>query len=118
MTGEKTTTIRKLWKKPLNVGDRLHCYWNLVSKERKKLFEAEITDVEVVEYKDLIKNDELALEEGYKDIEELQKEFKRLYPDLYDNTKFQVIRFRKLPLEKWEGKKIDEKAMVTKRADI
>ncbi len=36
ITGKKTMTIRKLWKNPLKVGDRLHCYWNLVSKEKKE----------------------------------------------------------------------------------
>lgn len=55
ITGQKTTTIRKLWKKPLSPGDRLHCYWNLVSKERRKLFEAEVTSVEIVKFRDLIK---------------------------------------------------------------
>ncbi|HNS26354.1 MAG TPA: ASCH domain-containing protein, partial [Methanobacteriaceae archaeon] len=118
ITGKKTTTIRKLWKKPLKVGDTLHCYWNHVSKERRKLFEAEITDVEVIDYIHLKNNDELAREEGYSDAKELRKEFRRLYPDVDDDTKFQIIRFRKLPIEEWEGQKIDEKAMVTKRADI
>ena len=107
-----------MWKKPLNVGDRLHCYWNLVSKERRKLFEAEITDIEVIDYIDLKNNDKLAREEGYNDALKLQKEFRRLYPEVKDDTKFQIIRFRKLPIEEWEGQKIDEKDMVTKRADI
>ena len=34
ITGKKTRTIRKAWKTPLKVGDRLYCYWNLVSKEK------------------------------------------------------------------------------------
>jgi tetratricopeptide (TPR) repeat protein len=119
ITGQKTTTIRKLWKKPLSPGDRLHCYWNLVSKERRKLFEAEVTSVEIVKFRDLIKNDALAREEGFKDASELEKEFRRMYPDCTeDDSPFQVIRFKKLPIEEWEGKKIDEKAMITKRADI
>jgi len=119
ITGEKTTTIRKLWKKPLLVGDRLHCYWNLVSKERKKLFEAEVTEVEVVKFKDLIRSDELAREEGFQDAKELETDFRKIYPEhTQDDSLFQVIRFRKLPMEEWEGSKIDEKAMITKRADI
>jgi len=61
ITGQKTATIRKLWKKPLSPGDRLHCYWNLVSKERKKLFEATVTDVEVVKFGELVKNDSSSL---------------------------------------------------------
>ena len=37
ITGKKTRTIRKAWKTPLKVGDRLYCYWNLVSKEKMKM---------------------------------------------------------------------------------
>ena len=38
ITNKKAMTVRKLWKTPLKVGDRLHCYWNLASKEKKKIF--------------------------------------------------------------------------------
>ncbi len=119
ITGRKTATIRKLWKKPLSIGDRLHCYWNLVSKERKKLFEAVVTDVEVVKFGELIKNDSMAQEEGYASAKELEADFKKLYPDDTSySSLFQIIRFKKLPIEDWEGKKIDEKSMISKRADI
>lgn len=119
ITGKKTTTIRKLWKKPLSRGDRLHCYWNLVSKEREKLFEAEVLDVEIAEFKDIIEDDDLAREEGFSNASQLEAEFRRLYPeDTDDGSLFQIIRFRKYPVEEWEGEKIDEKAMITKRADI
>ena len=37
ITGKKTRTIRKAWKTPLKVGDRLYCYWNLVFKEKMKI---------------------------------------------------------------------------------
>ena len=43
-------TIRKLWKTPLKVGDRLHCYWNLASKEKKN--DQTVDAVEVVRCKD------------------------------------------------------------------
>ena len=46
ITGKKTRTIRKTWKTPLKKGDRLYCYWNLVSKEKMKIFEAIVTDVQ------------------------------------------------------------------------
>ena len=48
ITGKKTRTIRKAWKTPLKVGDRLYCYWNLVSKEKMKIFEAFVTDIETM----------------------------------------------------------------------
>lgn len=118
ITGEKNMTIRKLWKKPLKVGDRLHCYWNLISKERQKVFEAEVTSVEIIKFKDLIKDDKLAQEDGFKDAEELKREFERIYGELDDETKFQIIRFKRLPINEWEGEKIDQKAMIIQKADI
>ncbi len=118
ITGKKTITIRQLWKKPLSTGDRLHCYWNLISKEREKLFEAEVIDVDVLKFKNLKENDDLIHEEGFNNVQELESEFKKLYPDINDDSLFQVIRFRKLPINEWEGKKIDEKALISKRADI
>ena len=46
-------------------------------------------------------------------------DFIKMYPeDTGDSSLFQVIRFKKLPIDEWEGKKIDEKSMITKRADI
>jgi tetratricopeptide (TPR) repeat protein len=119
ITQKKNMTIRKLWKNPLKVGDRLHCYWNLVSKEKKKVFEAKVTKVDLIKFKDLKNNDKLALEEGYSDAKEMTKEFKKMYvADIQDDDVFQIIYFEKLDIEDWVGDKIDEKAMITQRADI
>ena len=42
-----------------------------------------------------------------------------MYPEhVNDESLYQVIRFFKLPIEEWEGTQINEKAMITKRADI
>lgn len=119
ITGKQKMTIRKLWKKPLKKGDRLHCYWNLVSKERKKIFEATVTDVKLIEFSELIKNDKLAQEEGYRDAADMEKEFKKMYIEkIKDSDMFQIIYFEKLPVDKWEGEKINEKSMITQRADM
>ena len=100
-------------------GDRLHCYWNLVSKEREKLFEAEVTGVEIMKFGDILQNEDLIREEGFEDASGLEVEFRKLYPDhTKEDSLFQVIKFRRLPREEWEGRKIDEKARITKRADI
>ena len=40
LTGKKRQTIRKLRKHPIMVGDRLHLYWKLRTKECRKLGEA------------------------------------------------------------------------------
>ena len=79
ITGKKRRTIRKLWKTPLKKGDRLYCYWNLVSKEKMKIFEAIVTDVEDIAFEDIIDNDDVAREEGFKDSKEMLKEFKKMY---------------------------------------
>ncbi|MDO5850477.1 MAG: tetratricopeptide repeat protein [Methanobacteriaceae archaeon] len=119
ITNKEAMTIRKLWKNPLKKGDRLHCYWNLVSKEKKKIFEAEVTDVKTIKYSELKNNDKLAQEEGYEDAKEMVKEFKKMYLNkLSDDDLFQIIYFRKLDIDKWKGEKIDQKAMITQRADI
>ncbi len=119
ITGKKTMTIRKLWKNPLKKGDRLYCYWNLVSKEKKKIFEAVVENVELIKYINLKDNDELAQKEGYRDAKEMVKEFKKMYVGKITNDEmFQIITFKKLDIDDWKGKKIDEKAMITQRADI
>lgn len=119
ITGKKNLTIRKLWKTPLKIGDRLHCYWNLVSKEKRKIFEAEVTGIELIKFKDLKENDEIAKQEGYEDSKSMIKEFKKMYAsNIKNDDVFQIIYFKKLDIEDWEGEKIDEKAMISQRADI
>ena len=76
ITGKKRRTIRKLWKSPLKKGDRLYCYWNLVSKEKMKIFEAIVTGVEDISFDDIIGNDEIAHDEGFANSDEMLKEFK------------------------------------------
>ena len=78
ITGKKTRTIRKAWKNPLKVGDRLYCYWNLVSKEKMKIFEAFVTKIEDISFDDIKGNDELARQEGFKDSKDMLKEFKKM----------------------------------------
>ena len=119
ITGKKTRTIRKAWKTPLKVGDRLYCYWNLVSKEKMKIFEAFVTKIEDIPFEDIKDNDELAVEEGFKDSKDMLREFKKMYGGrINPNENFQIIYFEKINIDDWKGDKIDEKAMITKRADI
>ena len=119
ITHKKNITIRKLWKTPLEKGDRLYCYWNLVSKEKKKIFEAVVLDVELISFKELKDNDSLAKEEGYSDAVEMVKELKKTYAvDIGDEEIFQIIHFEKLDVDDWIGDKINEKVMITQRADI
>ena len=119
ITGHKTRTIRKAWKTPLKVGDRLYCYWNLVSKEKMKIFEAFVTDVEDISFDQIKDNEKLALEEGFESAKDMMREFKKMYgTHIKDSEKFQIIYFEKIHIDDWKGDKIDEKAMITKRADI
>ena len=100
ITGKKTRTIRKTWKNPLKVGDRLYCYWNLVSKEKMKIFEAKVTDVEDISFEEIMSNEELALQEGFKDAKDMLREFKKMYGGKIDaSDKFQIIYFEKLDID-------------------
>ena len=38
--------------------------------------------------------------------------------EISDDDLFQIIYFEKLDLDKWKGEKIDQKEMITQRADI
>ena len=90
-----------------------------LQKEKKKVFEAKVTKVDLIKFKDLKNNDKLAKEEGYSDTKEMTKEFKKMYvSEIKDDDLFQIIYFEKLDIDEWVGDKIDEKAMITQRADI
>ena len=91
ITGKKTMTIRKLWKTPLKKGDRLYCYWNLVSKEKKKIFEAKVADVQTIPFSDLKNNDELAKKKDLKVLLKWLKISKRCMP-----AKLKILKCFKL----------------------
>ncbi len=119
ITGKRNITIRKLWKTPLYPGDRLYCYWNILSKEREKLFEAEAIHVNLLTFEEVIHDYTLAKELGYKNSKELEKDLRKSYPNnTKNNDEFQIIEFRKLPVSQWEGPVIDQKNMIIKKADI
>ena len=114
ITGKKTRTIRKAWKTPLKVGARLYCYWNLVSKEKMKIFEAFVTGIETVSFEDIKDDEELARQEGFKDCKDMLREFKKMYGGrISPDDEFQIISFEKIDIDDWKGDKIDEKAMIT-----
>ena len=75
ISGKRNITIRRLWKQPLYRGDRLFCYWNILSKEREKIFEAEVTKVKILPFKEIVSNSELPHKLGYKNSKELETMF-------------------------------------------
>lgn len=119
ITGKRNITIRRLWKTPLYRGDRLYCYWNILSKEREKLFEAEVLKVNILKFDEIIHDSKLANDLGFKNLRDLEADLKKSYPN---NTKpddeFQVFTFRKLPVDQWEGSVINQKTMIMKKADV
>lgn len=119
ISGKRNITIRRLWKQPLYRGDRLFCYWNILSKEREKIFEAEVTKVEILSFKDVISDSELPQKLGYKNSRELETDLRKSYPNnTKDNDEFQVFEFKKLHVTQWEGSAINQKNMIIKKADI
>lgn len=119
ITGKRNMTIRRLWKTPLYRGDRLYCYWNILSKEREKIFEAEVTHVNILSFEEIVNNARIATDLGYKSAREMEDDLKKTYPNnTSDDDEFQIFSFRKLPVEQWEGSVIDQKNMIMKKADI
>lgn len=119
ISGKRNITIRRLWKQPLDRGDHLYCYWNILSKEREKLFEAEVTHVDILTFNQVIHDSELATKLGYKNSKELEKDLKKTYPNnTKPNDEFQVFEFRKLHISQWEGSAINQKQMIIKKADV
>lgn len=119
ISGKRNITIRRLWKQPLYRGDRLFCYWNILSKEREKIFEAEVTNVDILTFEEVINDPELPNKLGYKNSKELEKDLRKTYPN---NTtykdEFQVFEFRKLHVTQWEGSQINQKNTIIKKADV
>lgn len=119
ISGKRNTTIRRLWKQPLYRGDRLYCYWNILSKEREKLFEAEVTQVEILNFKEIISDSTLPAKLGYKNLRELEKDLRKSYPNnTKDSDEFQIFEFHKLHVSQWEGSAINQKNMIIKKADV
>lgn len=119
ISGKRNITIRRLWKQPLYRGDRLYCYWNILSKEREKIFEAEVTQVDILTFKEIVSNPDLPSKLGYKSSRELEKDLRKTYPNnTGDNDEFQVFEFRKLHVSQWEGSTINQKNMIIKKADV
>lgn len=97
----------------------MFCYWNILSKEREKIFEAEVTKVKILPFKEIISNSELPHKLGYKNSKELEKDLKKSYPNnTKDNDEFQIFEFKKLHVTQWEGSAINQKNMIIKKADI
>ena len=119
ISGKRNTTLRRLWKHPLYPGDRLYCYWNILSKEREKLFEAEVNHVEIKTFAEIKKDSKIIEKLGYKNSRELERDLKKQYPNnTADDDKFQVFDFHKLHVSQWEGSAINQKNMIIKKADV
>ncbi len=119
ITGKRNTTIRRLWKTPLYMGDRLYCYWNILSKEREKLFEAEVTRVKIITFKEVIHDIDIAHKLGFKSLRQLEDDLRKSYPNnTEDDDEFQVFTFKKLPVDQWEGSAINQKKMIIRKADV
>lgn len=119
ISGKRNITIRRLWKQPLYRGDRLYCYWNILSKEREKIFEAEVTNVDILTFKEIISDPDLPTKLGYKSSRDLERNLRKTYPNnTGDDDEFQVFEFHKLHVSQWEGSAINQKNMIIKKADV
>jgi hypothetical protein len=77
----KKQTIRKPRKHPLKVGDILHIFWKLRTKQCQKLGEAEVTKIERKRFKEISEGD--AMRDGFPGgLLDFQREFVKMHPDV------------------------------------
>jgi len=120
LSGEKTQTIRpfsehrwKLLLKAKNGELKLQIYWKQRTKECEKLFDAEITDLFILDlFPDTFvasdpssdyrrpltieEEEELARRDGFSDYDEMFDWFFDRYKDDFFDMRFIVIRFKKI----------------------
>jgi len=118
LSGRKRQTIRKLRKYPIMVGDRLHLYWKLRTKDCEKLGEAICTETFFLRIghdksgkvwmlmagipnpkKGLILIEghmfDIAKRDGFDSVEAMISALEKMHGDLH-NSVFQVVRWGKL----------------------
>ena len=92
LSGEKRQTIRLPRKRPPKVGETLHLYWKLRTKECEKLMEAICTEVLMKKWKEMKDDVELARLDGFNGLDDFRKWFARYNPT--DETEFMIIRWK------------------------
>ena len=110
LTGKKRQTIRKPRKRAYKSTDILNLYWKIRTKNTQHLFDAPLTKVTRIWFRDF--SEELALNDGFKSLKEMQTWFQKTHRDYIDSHEykgFDVIewdydqRTSMLPQELWVG---------------
>lgn len=88
-SGQKTQTIRKPRKHPIKVGDTVHIYWKLRTKDCEKVGDGIVTNIERKKIIDLA--DEEIWKDGFNDRGELYSWFYKTHGSTYLSEWFDVI---------------------------
>ena len=91
LSGEKCQTIRPRRKRMPKVGETLHLYWKLRTKECERLMSVPCREVFLIKWKDMRDNLDLAVRDGFNDLDEFREWFARYEPK--DETEFMVVRW-------------------------
>jgi hypothetical protein len=108
LTGKKCQTIRKPRKRAFKIGDILNLYWKIRTKNTQHLFDAPLTKLTRIKFMDF--STELALKDGFKNLQEMRAWFLKTHGDYMDSAEyrgFDVIEWdydqhtNMLPQELW-----------------
>lgn len=113
LDGSKLQTIRKPRKHPIKVGDTLHIFWKLRTKQCERLGEAVVTKIVRKKADNLTEED--AVKDGFSKTREglyldyparthLLTDLVKMHPNVDGETEFDVISFR-WTLKLWEKNK-------------
>jgi len=91
LDGTKTQTIRKPRKHPLKVGDILHIFWKMRTKQCRKLGEAKIIKIERKCIANMTNQD--AFLDGFGSPQELSLALHAMHPDCNEFSPFDIITF-------------------------
>jgi len=92
LNGTKTQTIRKPRKHPIKVGDILHIYWKLRTKQCQKLGEAIVTKVVRKKLWEITNED--AVKDGFQNLQEFDEKFHaEMHPHASMQDEFNIISF-------------------------
>ena len=92
LNGTKRMTIRRLWKHPPKVGDKLYLYSHMRTKKCRFLKTAVCSAVEVRRWADMKDDLELAKTDGFDSLANFRNWFIGLY-DPTDETKFMIVKW-------------------------
>lgn len=93
LSGEKRQTIRRVRKREIKVGDTLYLYWHLRRKDCQLLKKTKCTLAIKIPYREIVRDNDLAKADGFRDSWELKLWFDKVHKPKPDDL-FWIIRWK------------------------